>query len=126
MLWNVTHQREKMLNCRVVHAVALLLPVNEENVGEQHLLLAVVRALAAFTSHHSDECAQQVGCLIVKLCSVGGYRFNISYCFAILSSFCMALVRVTAGTKFVVHVDGVRLYLLTVINGVIVHPPDDI
>jgi hypothetical protein len=122
MLWNVTHQREKMLNCRVVHAVALLLPVNEENVGEQHLLLAVVRALAAFTSHHSDECAQQVGCLIVKLCSVGGYRFNISYCNISI----VLLVRVTAGTKFVVHVGGERLYLLTVINGVIVHPPDDI
>ncbi|XP_021941760.1 armadillo repeat-containing protein 5 [Zootermopsis nevadensis] len=60
MLWKVTSQREKMLNCRVVHAVALLLPGNQESVGEQHLLLEVVKALAAFTSCCSEECAQQV------------------------------------------------------------------
>jgi hypothetical protein len=51
-----------MLNCQVVRAVALLLPVNQKNSGEQHLLLAVVKALAAFTNHCSDECAQQVIC----------------------------------------------------------------
>lgn len=60
MLWSVTSQREQMLNCQVVRAVALLLPVNQKNSGEQHLLLAIVKALAAFTNHRSDECAQQV------------------------------------------------------------------
>jgi hypothetical protein len=76
MLWNVTSQREKMLNCRVVHAVALLLPVNQENIREQHLLLAVVKALAAFTSHCSEECAQQVSCT-VELCALRGSKFHI-------------------------------------------------
>jgi len=60
MLWSVTSQREQMLNCQVVRAVALLLPVDQKDSGEQHLLLAIVKALAAFTNHRSDECAQQV------------------------------------------------------------------
>jgi hypothetical protein len=51
-----------MLNCQVVRAVALLLPVDQKDSREQHLLLAVVKALAAFTNHRSDECAQQVTC----------------------------------------------------------------
>jgi len=49
-----------MLNCQVVRAVALLLPVDQKDSREQHLLLAIVKALAAFTNHRSDECAQQV------------------------------------------------------------------
>jgi MarR-like DNA-binding transcriptional regulator SgrR of sgrS sRNA len=49
-----------MLNCQVVRAVALLLPVSQKNSSEQHLLLAIVKALATFTNHRSDECAQQV------------------------------------------------------------------
>jgi hypothetical protein len=60
MLWSVASQREHMLNCQVVRAVALLLPVNQEDPGEQHLLLAIVKALATFTNYHSEECAQQV------------------------------------------------------------------
>ena len=49
-----------MLNCQVVRAVALLLPVDQKDSREQHLLLAIVKALTAFTNHRSDECAQQV------------------------------------------------------------------
>jgi hypothetical protein len=64
MLWSVASQREKMLNCQVVRAVALLLPVNQENVREQLLLQAVVKALATFTNHCSEECAQQVRLII--------------------------------------------------------------
>ena len=51
-----------MLNCQVVRTVALLLPVDQKNSREHHLLLAIVKALAAFTNHRSDECAQQVIC----------------------------------------------------------------
>jgi hypothetical protein len=51
-----------MLNFQVVRAVALLLPVDQKDSSEQHLLLAIVKALAAFTNHCSDECAQQVTC----------------------------------------------------------------
>jgi hypothetical protein len=51
-----------MLNCQVVRAVALLLPLDQKDSREQHLLVAVVKALAAFTNHRSDECAQQVTC----------------------------------------------------------------
>lgn len=51
-----------MLNCQVVRAVALLLPLDQKDSREQHLLVAVVKALAVFTKHCSDECAQQVTC----------------------------------------------------------------
>jgi hypothetical protein len=51
-----------MLNCQVVRAVALLLSVDQKDSREWHLLLAIVKALAAFTKHCSDECAQQVIC----------------------------------------------------------------
>jgi len=51
-----------MLNYQVVRAVALLLPVDQKDSREQHLLLAIVKALAAFTNHRSDDCAQQVTC----------------------------------------------------------------
>jgi hypothetical protein len=51
-----------MLNCQVVRAVALLLPLDQKDSREQHLLIAVVKALAVFTKHRSYECAQQVTC----------------------------------------------------------------
>lgn len=97
MLWKVTSQREKMLNCRVVHAVALLLPGNQENVGEQHLLLEVVKALAAFTSCCSEECAQQVRCCGTVCCE--GPKFRLSFCFAVFGSFWVAVVTAVAGRK---------------------------
>lgn len=58
-----------MLNCQAVRTVALLLPVNQEVSGEQHLLLAIVKALVTFTNYHSEECAQQVRDLVVHLFS---------------------------------------------------------
>jgi hypothetical protein len=77
MLWSVVNQREQMLNCQVVRAVALLLPVNQEDSGEQYLLLAIVKALVTFTNYHSEECAQQVRHLVVKLSIVRAFRVYI-------------------------------------------------
>ncbi|XP_069694987.1 armadillo repeat-containing protein 5 [Periplaneta americana] len=59
MLWGVENQREKMLNLRAVNAVAMLLAVSPDKV-EEDFLQAVVKAVVAFTSYHTEECAQQV------------------------------------------------------------------
>lgn len=77
MLWSVATQREQMLNCQVVRTVALLLPVNQEDSGEQHLLLEIVKALVTFTNYHSEECAQQVWTLVVKLFIERSSRFYL-------------------------------------------------
>jgi hypothetical protein len=51
--------------------------VNQEDSGEQYLLLAIVKALVTFTNYHSEECAQQVRHLVVKLCIVRASRVYI-------------------------------------------------
>jgi hypothetical protein len=70
-----------MLKCQVVRAVVLLLPVTRKDSGGHHLLLAIVEALVTFTKYHSEECAQQVRDLVVKLFMVRASRFHIELLF---------------------------------------------
>jgi hypothetical protein len=80
MLWSVANQRKKMLNRQVVRAVALLLPLNQEDPQEQYLLLEIVKALVTFTNYYSERCVQQVRDL-VKLFIARACRVHIELLF---------------------------------------------